>query len=147
MICTTSPCHGLESLDSVYRFLHACEIRLDFACSCCSQLIKLRFTSPPKHHRLFWFNDNQDSQSDWSLFQSGNRNIPGLHATRLEEGCGAIWQQDESIRLDIFLTQPFRLEAIDRNALSPLQCLISQTAVHETRDMFAAGMALPPGLC
>jgi len=43
------------------------------------------FTSPPKHHRLFWFNDNQD----------------------------------EAIRLDIFLTQPFRLEVYVDGALMP----------------------------
>jgi len=43
------------------------------------------FTSPPKHHRLFWFNDNAD----------------------------------EAIRLDIFLTQPFRLEVYVDGALLP----------------------------
>ncbi|CAE7197210.1 unnamed protein product [Symbiodinium natans] len=43
------------------------------------------FTSPPKHHRLFWFNDNAD----------------------------------ESIRLDIFLTQPFRLEVYVDGSLMP----------------------------
>lgn len=43
------------------------------------------FTSPPKHHRLFWFNDNPD----------------------------------ETIRLDIFLTQPFRLEVyVDGSLMS-----------------------------
>ena len=50
MTCTTSPC---ASFSIPIRSSASKHLPVVF-------LPTRRFTSPPKHHRLFWFNDNQD---------------------------------------------------------------------------------------
>ena len=75
---------------------------------------QIRFTSPPKNHRLFWFNDNPDCAVLWSSVL-GPVLLPDFvifaWLCTLESSCRFQKLQDETIRLDIFLTQPFRLEA------------------------------------